>query len=173
MKPRSTTEVICWLVVVLAFSLPLYRAYVSLAAYLILILWFFQGGIRERIMRLAHHRLTVAIVVFIALNLVSILWSDDPWGGFAYWRKYLYLLLVPAIASSLDRRFLSRVLTAFLAGTALSVLMMPVVIIADIHIRHIHPGNPAATMSHLDYSMVLAVAALFLLTESPWDCSSS
>jgi O-antigen ligase len=41
--------------------------------------------------------------------------------------------------------------------------MMPVVIIAGIHVRHIHPGNPAATMSHLDYSLVLAVAGVLIL----------
>ena len=36
MRARSPNEVLNWLVVVLAFSLPLYRAWVSLAAYLIL-----------------------------------------------------------------------------------------------------------------------------------------
>ncbi len=42
MRPRSVNDVLNWLVVVLAFSLPLYRAWVSLAAILILLLWFFQ-----------------------------------------------------------------------------------------------------------------------------------
>jgi O-antigen ligase len=163
MRERSPNEVINWLVVVLAFSLPLYRAWVSLAAYLILILWFFQGGLRERFEHLKKHRLTIAIIVFMALNLLSLLWSEDPAGGFEYWRKYIYLLLIPVIASSLRPAFTSRVFLAFLAGTVLSVMMMPIVIFGDLHIRHIHPGNPAATMSHLDYSMVLAVAGLLVM----------
>jgi O-antigen ligase len=163
MRESSVNEIINWLVVVLAFSLPLYRAWVSLAAFLILLLWFFQGDLKDRMAGLRRHRLTLTIMVFIALNLLSLLWSENPANGFVYWRKYLYLLLVPAIASSLEPRFVGRSLIAFLGGTALSVLMMPVVILADIQIRHIHPGNPAATMSHLDYSMVLAVAALFVL----------
>ena len=163
MRARSPNEVLNWLVVVLAFSLPLYRAWVSLAAYLILIVWFFQGGLRQRFDDLKKHPLTVAIVVFMALNLLSLLWSEDPGGGFVYWRKYLYLLLVPAIASSLRPVFALRAFRAFLAAVVLSVMMMPVVILGDVHIRHIHPGNPAATMSHLDYSIVLAVAGLMVL----------
>jgi len=163
MRPRSVNNVLNWLVVMLAFSLPLYRAWVSLAAILILLLWFFQDRLGDRVARLGHHRLTVTILFFLVLNLVSLLWSEDPTAGFEYWRKYLYLLLAPAIASSLRPVFARRALVAFLTATVLSVAMMPVVIIAGIHVRHIHPGNPAATMSHLDYSLVLAVAGVLIL----------
>ena len=163
MRPRSVNDVLNWVVVVLAFSIPIYRAWVSLAAILILLLWFFQDRLGDRVARLGHHRLTLAVLVFLALNLISLLWSGDPASGFEYWRKYLYLLLVPAIASSLKPVFAGRAFIALVSGTLLSVVMMPAVIIGDIHIRHIHPGNPAATMSHLDYSMVLAVAALLIL----------
>ena len=163
MRPRSVNDVLNALVVVLAFSVPLYRAWVSLAAVLILLLWFFQDHLKDRVLRLGHHPMTAAILVFLALNLLSLLWSEDPSSGFEYWRKYLYLLLIPAIASSLRPVFARRAFSAFLTSTVLSVAMMPVVIIADIHIRHIHPGNPAATMSHLDYSLILAVAGLLIL----------
>jgi O-antigen ligase len=163
MRPRSVNDVLNGLVVLLAFSIPLYRAWVSLAAILILLLWFFQDRLGNRTACLRQHRLTIAILVFLALNLLSLLWSEDPAGGFTYWRKYLYLLLVPAIASSLKPETGGRALVAFVAATVLAVLMMPVVIIGDIHVRHIHPGNPATTMSHLDFSMVLAIAALFVL----------
>ena len=163
MRPQSVNDVVNWVVVVLAFSLPLYRAWVSLAAILILVMWFFQDRLRDRVARLGRHRTTVAVLVFLALNLVSLLWSADPTNGFEYWRKYLSLRLVPAIASSLKPVFARRAFIAFTGATLLSAAMMPAVILGDIHIRHIHPGNPAATMSHLDYSMVLAVAALLIL----------
>jgi O-antigen ligase len=171
MRARSVNEVLNWVVLVLAFSLPLYRAWVSLAAYLILILWFFQGNLRQRAGSLRHHRLTIALLIFMALNLLSLAWSEDPSGGFEYWQKYIYLLLVPAVATSLRPRFAARAFVAFTAGTVLAVLLMPLVILGDIHIRHIHPGNPAPTMSHLDFSIVLAVAALLIVVRlaSPSD----
>jgi len=163
MRARSVNDVINALVVVLAFSLPLYRAWVSLAAILILILWFFQPDLKARIARLGHHKLTLAILVFLALNLVSLFWSEDPGGGFTYWRKYLYLLLIPAVATSVRPGFVRAAFKANIGGTLLAVIMMPIVILGDIHIRYIHPENPAATMSHLDFSMILAVASLLIL----------
>lgn len=163
MRPLSVNEILNWLVVVLAFSIPLYRAWVSLATVLILLLWFFQNSLKDRVAELGRHRLTLTILLFLTLNLISLLWSQDPVGGFEYWRKYLYLLLVPAIASSLRPVFAGRALLAFLTGTVVSVAIMPIVIIGDFHIRHIHPGNPAATMSHLDYSLILAVAGVLIL----------
>lgn len=163
MRARSVNDVINALVVVLAFSLPLYRAWVSLAAILILLLWFFQPDLKERINRLGQHRLTLAVLVFLALNLVSLFWSEDPGGGFTYWRKYLYLLLIPAVATSVRPVVARAALVAYVAATSLAVLLMPLVILGDVHIRHIHPDNPAATMSHLDFSMILAVAGLLIL----------
>jgi len=163
MRARSVNDVINALVVVLAFSLPLYRAWVSLAAILILILWFFQPDLRVRLARLGRHRLTIAVLVFLALNLISLFWSTDPGGGFTYWRKYLYLLLIPAVATSVRPVFARAAFVAYIGATVIAVMMMPLVILGDIHIRHIHPENPAATMSHLDFSMILAVAALLIL----------
>ncbi|MCU0304026.1 MAG: O-antigen ligase family protein [Thermoanaerobaculales bacterium] len=163
MRRRGPNEVLNWVVVVLAFAVPLYRAWVSLAGPLVLLLWFAQDRLGERLRRLRRHPLSLAVAAFIALNLVSLLWSSDPAEGLDYLLKYRYLLLIPAIASSLAPGFGGRALVALTTGAVISVLLMPVVIIADIHIRTIHPGNPAATMSHLDYSMVLAVAALLIL----------
>ena len=163
MKPRSVNEVLRWVVIVLAFAVPMYRAWISLAAILILLLWFFQGGLGDRARRLARHRLTLAVIVFLTVNLASLLWSDHPAAGFEYWRKYLYLLLIPAIASSVDRTTTRLAALSFFAGSALAVAMMPVVILGDLHIRGTHPGNPAVTMSHLDFSIVLAFAATLVV----------
>ncbi|MEE4270441.1 MAG: O-antigen ligase family protein [Thermoanaerobaculales bacterium] len=163
MRARSPNEVLNWLVVVLAFSLPLYRAWVSLAATLIIILWFVQGDLRHRIHRLKRHRLTLAVVAFMALNLLSLIWSDNVLAGLDYWEKYTYFLLVPAVASSLRPKVAKWSLAALAAGTVLSVSLMPVVIFADIRFGRAHPGNPAATMSHLDTSMVLAAVAVLIL----------
>jgi len=163
MRARSPNEVLNWLVVVLAFSLPLYRAWTSLAATLIIILWFFQGDLSRRFRRLKRHRLTLAVIGFVALNLLSLLWTEDVLAGLDYWEKYTYLLLVPVVASSVRPKVATWSLAALAAGTVLSVSLMPVIIIADIRFGRAHPGNPAATMSHLDYSMVLAAVAVLIL----------
>ena len=84
-----------WLAVVLAVSLPLYRPWVTLATTLILLLWLVGPGLRQRVARLQRHRLSVAVLTFLALNLLSLLWSDNPAEGLRYVAKYRYLLLIP------------------------------------------------------------------------------
>jgi len=152
-----------WLVVVLAFSIPVYRKWVVFAAPLIILLWFFEGRLRAKLVVLRHHRLTLAVLLFILFNLLSLLWSGDPVQGLSYLAKYRYLLLIPVIVTSLREPFRDRVRSAFLVGVGISLAVSYAVYFGLFRIGDAYPGNPAPTMSHLDYSMVLAVAALMTL----------
>jgi O-antigen ligase len=106
--------------------------------------------------------------------VLSLIWSADRLAGLEYLAKYRYLLLIPILATSLRPDFRSRVETAFLAGTALSLVVSYAVFAGLFRLRDAYPGNPAPSMSHLDYSMVLAVAGLIALTRllegghTPW-----
>ena len=150
-------------VVVLAFSIPLYRKWVSIAAPLIMILWFVEGRLPDKLAVLKRHGLSLAVGGFIAFNLISVLWSSNPVAGLDYVFKYYYLLLIPILATSLRSRIRERAENAFLFGTALSIAVSFAVFVGFVRFRDAYPGNPSPAMSHLDYSMVLAVAASIVL----------
>lgn len=154
------------LLVVLAFSIPLYRKWVSTAAPLITILWFVEGRFSEKAAVLKRHWLSLSVVAFIAFNLLSLAWSADPSEGMSYLTKYRYLLLIPIIASSLRGRFRNLVENSFVAGAVVSVALSASVFAGWLRVRDAYPGNPSPFMSHLDFSMVLAVAALIALTRA-------
>ena len=158
-----------WLAVVLAASLPLYRPWVTLATTLILLLWFLGRGLRRRVARLHHHRLTLAVFAFLALNLLSLLWSDDPAEGLRYVAKYRYLLLIPVAATTMRSRYRHMALVVFQIAAAASVLLSLAVFSGLLRIGDAYPGNPSPTMAHLDYSLVLALAALLILTRLLYD----
>lgn len=151
------------LVVVLAFSLPLYRKWVSIAPPLITILWFAEGRLPEKLAVLKRHRLSLAVAAFVGFAVLSLAWSQHRLAGLAYLDKYRYLLLVPILATSLRCQTRKRAEDAFLAGAVLSVGVSFAVFFGLIRLRDAYPGNPAPGMSHLDYSMVLAVAGLLTL----------
>jgi len=153
-----------WLTVVLAASLPLYRPWVTLATTLILMLWLFARGLRQRAVRLRHHRLTLAVLTFLALNFLSLLWSDNPAEGLRYVAKYRYLLLIPVAATAMRSRYRHIALVVFQVAAAASVLLSLAVFAGLWGIGGAYPGNPSPTMAHLDYSLVLALAALLILT---------
>jgi len=151
------------LVVVLAFSIPVYRRWVPAAEALIFVLWLVEGRWSEKFAILKRHWLSLAVVGFIAFNLLSLVWSDYPAEGLEYLGKYRHLLLIPIIATSLRHRFRSLAESAFLVGTVLSLVASYSIFFGLFRLRDAFSGNPSPTMSHLDYSMVLAVAASIVL----------
>lgn len=167
--PRPINLYVNLLVVVLAFSLPLYRHWVTLAAPLAVLLWFFEGRLWERLATLCHEPVARALAAFLVLNLVSLTWSAAPSDGFGYVSKYHYLLLIPALATSMRPRFRRLAENAFLLGAVLAAALSFAVMSDLVHIAGIDRANPAVTMSHLDFSMVLAVAALLALDRAVRD----
>ena len=151
------------LVVVLAFSIPVYRKWASIAAALVMILWLAEGRFTDKLAALRRHRLSLAILAFVGFAVLSLAWSADPAAGLRDLTKYRYLLLVPILSTSLRVDFHRRVENAFLIGTALSLAVSYAVFAGLFRLRDAYPGNPAPSMSHLDYSMVLAVAGLLAL----------
>lgn len=153
-----------WLTVVLGLSLPLYRPWVTLAASAFLVLWLVGGGITARIKRLRSHRLTIALLVFLALNMSSLLWTSNPRAGFRYVTKYRYLLLIPMVASTVRPIYRRYAVTAFELASGFSVALSVCISVGLFRFGDAHPGNPSPTMAHLDYGLLLALAALLTLT---------
>jgi O-antigen ligase len=163
--PQRTIETaLGWLAIVLAFSLPLYRPWVSLATTLLILLWLFGRGIRRRATRLRGSRMTYAVLVFVALNVLSLMWTSDVGAGLAYLTKLRYLLLIPIVASAVGPRDRRIAFTVFELSAAVSVVLSIGIFAGVLSIGDAHPGDPAPTMAHLDYSLLLAFAALLVMT---------
>ncbi len=157
-------SVLGWLTVVLAFSLPLYRPWVTLATTLLLAFWLFGPGLSRRCAKLRHHRLTHAVLVFVALNMVSLLWTSDLQSGLRYLTKFRYLLLIPVLATSIRPVCRRHAVNIFFLATGVSVILSFAVLGGLLTLGGAHPGNPSPTMAHLDFSLLLALAALLILT---------
>jgi O-antigen ligase len=152
-----------WLAIVLAVALPLYRPWVTLASTAILVFWLFGGGLGLRVRRLWNHRLTHTVLLFIALNLVSLLWTSDPGDGLRYLEKYRYLLLIPMVASSVRPIYRRWAVSAFELAAVASVGLSVGTLAGLLRLRDAHPGNPSPTMAHIDFGLLLALAALMIL----------
>jgi len=151
------------LVPVLAFLLPVSRRGVTIVASLVLLLWLLRGGWRERWRTVRSSPLLLAILAFVVLGVTSLAWSTDVLGGLDYLSKYRYFLLAAVVATSCPSGSVGRVLDAFLAGIAVSLVWSFGIAAGLVHFGHGYPENPAPSMNHLDYSMFLAVAGLVIL----------
>jgi O-antigen ligase len=162
-KTSNLESSLGWLTIVLAAALPLYRPWVSLATTVILVLWLFGGGLGRRVRLLRSHRLTLAVLFFLALNVASLLWTTDLDGGLRYLTKYRYLLLIPMLAGSVRPIYRRFAVTAFELAAGVSVLLSVGILTGMFRLGDAHPGNPSPTMAHIDYGLLLALAALMIL----------
>ena len=151
------------LVPVLAFVLPVARRGVTITASLIILLWLLQGRWRERWRLIRTTPLLLAMLLFVGVSVVSLVWSSDLLGGLDYLAKYRYLLLAAVLATTIPTNRVAGVVDAFLAGSALSLVWSFGIAAGLIHFGHGYPEHPAPSMNHLDYSMFLAVAGLLAL----------
>lgn len=151
------------MLVLLAFSLPVYRPWVSLGAPLLALVWLVRGDLRARVASLRHHLPTLAVVAFLVLNVASLSWSSHIPEGLAYLEKYRYLLLLPMVAVAVGPRTRDRALMAFEIGACVATALSWAALGGWIRTETAGPANPAVTMSHLDLSMVLAAASVVAL----------
>ena len=152
-----------WLIVGLAFSIASERQWATILAALIMLLWWMDGRVRCKIAVIVRDPLWLALLCFFAANALSLLWSADFSEGLRGVLKHRYLLLAPMVATSLHPRCRKPAMVAFLLGVGVSLALSAAALFGVIQSADITADNPSVTMSHLDYSMVLAVAALLVL----------
>ncbi len=86
------------------FGIALWYRGLSLNATILLVVfaWIMDGGLR-RFGQTIKEPLALAILIFCAVLLLGILWSDDPGSGFKVWRRYAILLVFIPYLSLLNR----------------------------------------------------------------------
>jgi O-antigen ligase len=162
--PALTVEAwIGWLAVLMAVAIPLYHPWIGMAAVLMALIWIFGRGLGARLRRLRGDRLTAAVVAYFAFNLLSILWSGDRLSGLQQLGTTWYVLLVPILTSTIDRAFRRAIATVLVAATSASACLSILVASGSLQAFGGRPHNPSPTMHHIDFSLVLAVAALLVL----------
>ena len=157
------TQYINKLIVFYAFLMPLSRASLVLFSGLLLILWTLEGNFRKKYIVLSQSKIVIVLLLFIVLNLLSILWSDHQDEAFIYVLKYWYFLPMLVLFTSLKKEYISKALSAFILGMFLSEMISYGVFFELFHFNGTSPRNPSPFMHHIEYSIFLAFTALVLL----------
>lgn len=152
-----------WLAIVLMFVLPLFRRGVTITSTLIILLWLFSGRWADKVRALRRVQPIFALALFVAVNIVSLLWSADLSEAIAYIFKYRYFLITIALATTLKPVFRERAIFAFLLGHGISLVGSYSLALGLVSFGRGSVENPSPTMLHLDYSVFLALVPLMVL----------
>ena len=84
-----------WLLMFLAFVLPISTSLISVTSVLIILCWVLEGDYRAKIQEIITNPLSKVVLFYIFLLLVGILWSDDFSANAYSIQKQWKMLLMP------------------------------------------------------------------------------
>ncbi len=159
------SNILNYIIVLYAFSIPLSLDLIRLFAPLIIILWFVRGEVKSKIALIKKEPFFLSIGVFLLILLISLLWTDidNIKFGIKYITRYWYLLPMFAIYTSIDKKFIPIALSAFLAGMFIGELVSYSIFFEFIHVEGINHKDPSPFMHHTLYSVFLVFTAGILL----------
>ncbi len=157
-----------YIVLLYAFSIPLSRAAIVVFTALLFLLWILEGGFKEKFKKIFECKFTISLTLFFLFTLISILWTetDNISEALNYIKKYWYLLSIFPILTSLKPEYILKLLNAFLAGMAVSMILSYGIYFQWWQIDEVTAGSLSPFMYHVFYSIFLSFSALVALSLS-------
>lgn len=146
-----------------AFTLSISRAAVSFFLLWFIFLFLVRNDYKNTWMTLKTNPTLQAMGLFLTFIIVSLFWSSETHEALNQIRLYSYWILIPILAVSLKKEWLSNIITAFLLGMFVNEILTYGIFFDLWQINgHTHT-DPNPFMNHIHYSILLATTAIILL----------
>jgi len=161
------------LLVVYAFVAPMYNRAISFIIFLLLILFLIRGDYKKYLLEALSNKIVQALILFVIVNYIWQIGTDDTKMAsiiLANMKYYLYPIL---ILSFVDRKFILRIIYAFILGMlsseALSylihfdILPYKLVLFDKLIYMAQDRSNPTPFLNHYFYNTLLSIVVSILL----------
>ena len=172
--------------ILFAFTLPLSRGAFNFFFALSLLFWVLEGNFRYKIETIKQRKILWIFLLIALLTMLSALFSHSYHSGFlAHGEKsilrvvithyFLVPLIIVIMVTSIEKRTLQLAISAFLTAIFISEIssylvffhLIDVDYFKSIHIiyKYSTVENPSPFMQHVEYSVYLSIAILFMLQQ--------
>jgi len=152
----------------LACVLPLSTSVVTILAGLILLLWLIEGQYRAKILLITDNPVARAVLVYLAVLALGLLWSPDPRAGLdvlaARWKVAMFCVFLTIVI----RRPRSLYLGGYLAGLTVAMLMTYLAWLGLLHYADVSEHHLTHKTFHVVYNPLLAFGIYLVLHELIW-----
>lgn len=152
-----------YLIIAYAFCLPLSKAGISFFELLLIIVWLFEGNLKEKYLELKQNYFILSIFIFLCFSTLSIFWGNDVLFGLDYIRKYWHLLVIPVIYTSLNLKYINYIFFSFLCGIFISSMLSYLIFFEVLIYKNILASDPSPFMDHTNFSIYLAFSAFIVI----------
>ena len=149
-----------YLLIALAFLMPLTVSGANTIIVIICLLWLFSGDYKAKYNQIMSSKLMIASIVFYCLHVIGMLWTEDlQWGLHILHKMWYFLLLFPILFNIVQRKYINYYLSAFLLAIALTEIASYLVWFELVEpFKNATVKNPTPFMSHISYNPILAMA---------------
>ena len=167
-----------FLLIILAFLMPLTVFCANLIIVIIVALWLVSGNYKSKYDQIISSRFLIACVVFYCLHVVGLIWTEDlKWGLKMLHKMWYFILLLPVLFTIVEKKYIKYYISSFLLAISFTEIIsyliwfeiiepFKIVRIPDtlsLMIRTDGPviqmiNNPTPFMSHVSYNPILAFA---------------
>ena len=156
-----------YLLIALAFLLPLTVFGGNLIIALIVLLWLFSGDYKAKYNQIMSSKLMIASILFFSMHILGLLWTEDlVWGLHILHKMWDFVLIFPILYTIVKKEYIKYYVNAFLLAIALTEIFSYLVWFELIGpFKNATVNNPTPFMSHISYNPILALSIYIVLQE--------
>ena len=156
-----------FLLIILAFLMPLTVFGGNSIIVIICVLWLFSGDYKSKFDQIINNKLMLASIVFFCIHLVGLLWTEDlAWGLHIVHKMWYFIGLFPILYTIVRKDYISHYISAFILAISITEVCSYLVWFEVIEpFKNATISNPTPFMSHISYNPILAFAIYFVLHE--------
>ncbi len=156
------------LIVIFAFSMPILVSVRRVSIVLLILLFLARGNIWYHTKKTLSDPLLLSFFLYFAVHVVWLIGSDDTGMAKKSLHDSAFLLFLPLFVTFIDKRFIGRIISAFVLGMTVSVMVSFGIFIEVIpsmphDVTQGVPGDPAPLYHHTHYGYMLAISSILLL----------
>lgn len=154
-----------YLIVILALLFPLTVFGANLIIVLICSIWIISGDYHAKFKQIISNKLMLASILFFAMHLIGLLWTEDlSWGLHIVHKMWYFIGLFPILFNIVKQRNISTYITAFLIAILFTEICSYLVWFELVDpFKNATVRNPTPFMSHISYNPILAFAIYLIL----------
>ena len=154
-----------YLLISLAFLMPLTVFGANLIIVLIVLLWLISGSYRNKFNLIIQSKLLLASIIFFGLHIVGLFWTNDmEWGIHIVRKMWYFLLLFPVLYTIVIKENIHKYVASFLLAITITEILSYSIWFEIIEpFKNASVYNPTPFMSHISYNPILAFAIYIVL----------
>ncbi|CAC9526463.1 hypothetical protein BHECKSOX_1289 [Bathymodiolus heckerae thiotrophic gill symbiont] len=147
-----------YLLILLAFILPLTVAGGNILMGLIVVIWLLSGNYSRKFNQIKGNKLAVASLVFFAVHVLGLLWTSDmTWGLHIVRKMQDFFIFLPILLTITKKENIKYYISAFLLAITITEVLSYLVWFEVVPaFKSATVINPTPFMSHISYNPILA-----------------